>query len=159
MEREAMYCPASVTSRPSTSRPYQAKASTYASLIASLSKCPSLTAVPRNRASSSRRAISRSLPRSSASCRSPASAQTPASAAAGHLPQRGPPRLDGPVLQKAPQVVGQLLRGRVALGRGLGQRLEHDGFQVGRDDAVQRPRFPRLIPGDAFQHLLAILAV
>ena len=48
------------------------------------------------------------------------------------LPRRRPPGPDRPVLQEPPQVVGQLLRRRVAARRVLGHRLEDDRLQVAR---------------------------
>jgi hypothetical protein len=60
------------------------------------------------------------------------------------------PGADRPVGQEAAQVLGDLLRRRVALGRVLRHALEHHGFQVARHARVEAARGDdRLV-----QHLL-----
>ncbi len=74
------------------------------------------------------------------------------------LPQGRPPGFYRLVLQKAPQVLGQLLRGSVTLLRALGHRLEHDRLEFRRNSRVQPPERLWLIEGDLPQHFLAITA-
>src|SRR5258708_1204451 len=62
------------------------------------------------------------------------------------LPQRRPLGLDRPVLQEAPQVVGQLLGRGVALGRLLGESLVDDRLQFCRHRRVPSPHRYRLVP-------------
>jgi hypothetical protein len=62
------------------------------------------------------------------------------------------------IQQPAPQVVGQLLRRRVAVRRVLLQRLQDDDLQLRGDGPVDRPRPPRLLEGDLPQQFLAVAA-
>ena len=43
---------------------------------------------------------------------------------------RRPPGLDRAVVKESLQVVGEMLRGRVAVGRILAQRLQDDGLEL-----------------------------
>ena len=58
------------------------------------------------------------------------------------------PRADRLAVQEAPQVVGELLRGRIAAGGRLGHRLQADRLQVARDLVVELARRPRLVLED-----------
>ena len=56
--------------------------------------------------------------------------------------------LIGSSCDKPPQVVGELLGRRVAIGRILFDRLQNDRFQILRDAGVDLPRFARLVERD-----------
>ncbi len=66
---------------------------------------------------------------------------------------------DRPALEEPLEVVGQLLRRRITVGRLLAERLEDDGLQPFGDRRVQRPRGRGLFVGDLPDQGVAIAAV
>ena len=83
----------------------------------------------------------------------------PAGPPQGPLDHAGPAGQDRLVGQEPPQVGGQLLGRRVAMGQVLGHRLQDDRLQVAGDRRVEPARRDRLVQRDLAEQLLVVAAV
>src|SRR5262249_1440032 len=77
----------------------------------------------------------------------------------GAVEQGRPSCSDRSGVEEPPEVVGQVLRRCVPLGRFLRDRLLENRRQIGRDRRVEFSQRRRLIRGDLAQDLVAVLAV
>src|SRR5262245_35812808 len=62
------------------------------------------------------------------------------------------------ILKKSPQVVGEVLGGLIAVVRILLNRLEYDGFELGRNGLVELARWAGIVEGDLAEDFGAVLA-